>query len=145
MAGRGDNTKAKTSGPVDTEPLRRAITCCVRSIAGNAEVEVSFANERPGMAGERIRLPEISKRPTAQELAVTRGLGDSMALRLACHDTSLHATMSPQGSDARAVFDAVEQARVESIGSLRMAGMASNIATMNAEKYSKANFGGVER
>ncbi|MGN7294851.1 cobaltochelatase subunit CobT [Rhizobium sp. SAFR-030] len=145
MAGRGDNTKAKTSGPVDTEPLRRAITGCVRSIAGNAEVEVSFANERPGMAGDRIRLPEISKRPTAQELAVTRGLGDSMALRLACHDTSLHATMSPQGSDARAVFDAVEQARVESIGSLRMAGMASNIATMNAEKYSKANFGGVER
>jgi cobaltochelatase CobT len=145
MAGRGDNTKAKTSGPVDTEPLRRAITGCVRSIAGNAEVEVSFANERPGMAGERIRLPEISKRPTAQELAVTRGLGDSMALRLACHDTSLHATMSPQSTDARAVFDAVEQARVESIGSLRMAGMASNIATMNAEKYSKANFGSVER
>ena len=47
MAGRGDNTKAKTGGPVDTEPLRRAITGCVRSIAGNGEVEVSFANERP--------------------------------------------------------------------------------------------------
>ncbi|WP_137133840.1 cobaltochelatase subunit CobT [Rhizobium sp. FKY42] len=145
MAGRGDNTKAKTSGPVDTEPLRRAITGCVRSIAGNREVEVSFANERPGMAGERIRLPELSKRPTAHELAVTRGLGDSMALRLACHDTNVHAAMSPQGTDARAVFDAVEQARVESIGSLRMEGVASNINSMNAEKYSKANFSGVQR
>ena len=145
MAGRGDNTKAKTGGPVDTEPLRRAITGCVRSIAGNGEVEVSFANERPGMAGDRIRLPELSKRPTAHELAVTRGLGDSMALRLACHDTSVHAAMSPQGTDARAVFDAVEQARVESIGSLRMEGVASNINSMNAEKYSKANFSGVQR
>lgn len=145
MAGRGDNSKPKAGGPVDTEPLRRAITGCVRSIAGNGEVEVTFANERPGMAGERIRLPEISKRPTAHELAVTRGLGDSMALRLACHDTNVHATMAPQGSDARAVFDAVEQARVESIGSLRMAGMASNIGSMNAEKYSKANFSGIER
>ncbi|WP_137129483.1 cobaltochelatase subunit CobT [Rhizobium sp. FY34] len=145
MAGRGDNTKAKAGGPVDTEPLRRAITGCVRSIAGSGEVEVSFANERPGMAGERIRLPEISKRPTAHELAVTRGLGDSMALRLACHDTTVHATMAPQGTDARAVFDAVEQARVESLGSLRMAGVASNISSMNAEKYSKANFSGVER
>jgi cobaltochelatase CobT len=145
MAGRGDNSTAKAGTPVDTEPLRRAITGCVRSIAGSAEVEVSFANERPGMAGERIRLPEISKRPTAYELAVTRGLGDSMALRLACHDSNIHATMAPQGTDARAVFDAVEQARVESLGSIRMAGVSTNIATMNTEKYAKANFSGVER
>jgi cobaltochelatase CobT len=145
MVGRGDNSKAKSGGPVDTEPLRRAITGCVRSIAGNSEVEVTFANERPGLAGERIRLPEISKRPTAHELAVTRGLGDSMALRIACHDTNVHASMSPQGADARVVFDAVEQARVESIGALRMAGMASNLNSMHAEKYSKANFSGVER
>ncbi|AXV16538.1 cobaltochelatase subunit CobT [Neorhizobium sp. SOG26] len=145
MAGRGDNSKAKAGGPVDTEPLRRAITGCVRSIAGDSEVEVTFANERPGLAGERIRLPEISKRPTAQELAVTRGLGDSMALRLACHDTNVHASMSPQGADARVVFDAVEQARVESIGALRMAGMAANLNAMQTEKYAKANFSGIER
>ncbi|WP_455874003.1 hypothetical protein [Rhizobium yanglingense] len=55
---------------------------------------------------------------------MTRGLGDSMALRLACHDEKVHATMAPQGSDARAIFDAVEQARVESIGTLRMEGVA---------------------
>ena len=145
MAGRGDNSKAKPGGPVDTEPLRRAITGCVRSIAGDAEVEVTFANERPGLAGERIRLPEISKRPTAQELAVTRGLGDSMALRLACHDTATHASMAPQGADARIVFDAVEQARVESIGAIRMAGMAANLNAMQTEKYAKANFSGIER
>jgi cobaltochelatase CobT len=145
MTGRGDNLKAKPGAPVDMEPLRRAIGGCVRSIAGDAEVEVAFANERPGMTGERIRLPELSKRPTAHELAVTRGLGDSMALRLACHDARLHATMSPQGADARVIFDAVEQARVESIGALRMSGVAANINSMNLEKYAKANFSGIER
>jgi cobaltochelatase CobT len=145
MTGRGDNLKSKPGAPIDMEPLRRAISGCVRSIAGDAEVEVAFANERPGMTGERIRLPELSKRPTAHELAVTRGLGDSMALRLACHDARLHATMSPQGADARAIFDAVEQARVESIGALRMSGVASNINSMNIEKYAKANFVGIER
>ena len=145
MAGPGDNQKSRPGGPVDTEPLRRAITGCVRSIAGDSEVEVTFANERPGMAGERIRLPEISKRPTAHELAVTRGLGDSMALRLACHDTGVHATLSPQGADARSVFDAVEQARVESLGALRMSGVAANLNSMNSEKYAKANFSGIER
>ena len=145
MAGRGDNSKPRAGGPVDMEPLRRAITGCVRSIAGDAEVEVAFANERPGMTGERIRLPELSKRPTAHELAVTRGLGDSMALRLACHDARMHATMAPQGPDARVIFDAVEQARVESIGARRMSGVAANLASMNAEKYAKANFSGIER
>jgi cobaltochelatase CobT len=145
MAARGDNSKAKPGSPVDVEPLRRAITGSVRAIAGNDEVEVTFANERPGMTAERIRLPELSKRPTAHELAVTRGLGDSMALRLACHDDKVHAQMAPQGSDARAIFDAVEQARVESIGALRMEGVATNLRSMTEEKYAKANFSGIER
>ncbi|MBB4575028.1 cobaltochelatase subunit CobT [Rhizobium lentis] len=145
MAARGDNSKAKPGAPVDVEPLRRAISGCVRSIAGDGDVEVTFANERPGMTGERIRLPELSKRPTAHELAVTRGLGDSMALRLACHDEKVHTTMAPQGSDARVIFDAVEQARVESIGALRMEGVAANLRSMTEEKYSKANFTGIER
>lgn len=143
MAGPGDNSKAKSGVGPDMEPLRRAITGCVRSIAGNANVEVAFANERPGLAGERVRLPELSKRPTAHELAVTRGLGDSMALRLACHDQKIHATLAPEGQDARAVFDAVEQARVESIGALRMKGVANNLHSMNTEKYAKANFAGI--
>lgn len=145
MAGRGDNTRAKPGVGADVEPLRRAITGCVRSVAGSADVEVVFANERPGLAGERVRLPELSKKPTAHELAVTRGLGDSMALRLACHDQKIHSAMAPQGQDARMVFDAVEQARVESIGALRMSGMGDNISAMNAEKYAKANFSGINR
>ena len=44
MAARGDNSKAKPGAPVDVEPLRRAITGCVRSIAGDGDVEVTFAN-----------------------------------------------------------------------------------------------------
>lgn len=145
MAMRGDNSRAKSGTVIDTEPLRSAIAGSVRSVAGSAQVEVVFANERPGLAGERMRLPEISKKPTAQEIAITRGLGDSMALRLACHDNDIHANLAPQGADARVIFDAVEQARVESIGSLRMPGVASNIRSMNTEKYSKANFSTIEK
>ena len=140
------NSKAKpTTRENAAEPFKRALSGCIRSIAGDAEVEVAFANERPGITGERIRLPEISKRPTRQELAVTRGLGDSMALRKACHDARVHATMSPQGADARVIFDAVEQARVEAIGSLRMEGVAKNLSSMLEEKYSKANFGAISK
>ena len=140
------NSKAKPNPREGAaEPFKRALTGCVRSVAGNGNVEVVFANERPGLAGDRVRLPELSKRPTPEELAITRGIGDSMALRLACHDEKIHTAMAPHGSDARAIFDAVEQARVESIGALRMAGMATNLSAMHAEKYAKANFGGIDR
>ncbi|MFL5140175.1 MAG: cobaltochelatase subunit CobT, partial [Microvirga sp.] len=42
---------------------------------------------------------------------------------------------APDGQAARAVFDAVEQARVESIGSRRMAGISSNISAMLEDRY----------
>ncbi len=145
MAGKGDNSKPRPGGFVDAEPFRRAVTGCIRSVAGNAEVEVAFANERPGLAGDRVRLPELSKRPTVEELTVIRGLGDSMALRLACHDQKIHTSLAPMAPDARAVFDAVEQARIEAIGATRMDGMAANLEGMLADKYTKSNFPVVSR
>ena len=61
MAGPGDNSRPTPGAPVDLEPFRRALTGCIRSVAESAEVEVSFANDRPGFAGDRMRLPELSK------------------------------------------------------------------------------------
>ncbi|HET7413705.1 MAG TPA: cobaltochelatase subunit CobT [Pararhizobium sp.] len=145
MAARGDNSKARPAAPVDPEPFKRALTGCIRSIAGDHELEVAFANDRPGLVGERARLPELPKRPTPGDVQITRGLGDSMALRKACHDARVHAAMAPAGADARAIFDAVEQARCEAIGARRMAGIAENLTSMLSDKYAKANYKGVER
>ncbi len=149
MAGPGDNRRTKPGGPVDTEPLRRAIGGCVRAVAGKpddgGEIEVVFSAERPGMAGDRIRLPELSKRPDAREVRLTRGIGDAFALRKACHEPRLHAVMAPQNEDARGIFDAVEQARVESIGANRMAGVAQNLETYLDERLTKANYATIMR
>ena len=145
MAGRGDNTRARPGGAIDSEPFKRALTGCIRSIAGDHELEVSFGGDRPGLSGERARLPDLPKRPSVRDLQVTRGLGNSMALRKACHDASIHATLAPPGADARAIFDAVEQARVESIGARRMTGIADNLTSMLADKYARANYQGIDR
>ncbi len=63
-----------------------------------------------------------------------------MALRLACHDPAVHRQNAPQGKNARAVFDAVEQARVEALGSVRMAGVAKNLSAMLEERYHRGNY-----
>jgi cobaltochelatase CobT len=111
----------------------------MRAIAGDHELEVGFSKDRPALSGNRARLPEVPKKATANDLAVTRGLGDSMALKRACHDGKVHARFAPEGRAARAVFDAVEQARVEAIGSRAMAGVAGNIGAMLEDKYRRAN------
>src|SRR5919109_3246042 len=122
----------KREGP--TEPFKRAVAVCVRAVAGQRELDVAYAADRPLLTPGKIRLPEPPRRLTAQEAAVTRGLGDAMALRLACHDGKVHRRYSPEGRQARAIFDSVEQARCEAIGSRRMEGMRSNLSAMLQDK-----------
>ncbi|PLP59961.1 cobaltochelatase subunit CobT [Mesorhizobium loti] len=143
MAGPGDNTRNKPKNGSDTDAFKRAVTVCMRAISGDKEMEVGFAKERPALAGSRARLPELPKKASSIDIAVTRGLGDSMALKRACHDTRIHTKLAPEGKQARAIFDAVEQARVEAIGSRMMAGVADNIGTMLEDKYTKANLADV--
>jgi cobaltochelatase CobT len=77
---------------------------------------------------------------TAQDAAVLRGHADSMALRLSCHNDSIHRRLLPGGQTARAVYDAIEQARCESIGARRMEGVAANLSAMLDDKYHRGNF-----
>jgi cobaltochelatase CobT len=143
MAGPGDNTRNKPKTGGDADVFKRAVTVCMRAISGDHELEVGFAKDKPALAGNRARLPEVPKKATATDISVTRGLGDSMALKRACHDLRIHSKFAPEGKQARAVYDAVEQARVEAIGSRAMAGVADNIGSMLEEKYAKANLADV--
>ncbi|MBZ9708088.1 cobaltochelatase subunit CobT [Mesorhizobium sp. ESP7-2] len=139
MAGPGDNTRNKSKTGSEADSFKRAVTVCMRAIAGDKEMEVGFAKDRPALAGSRARLPELPKKASKSDIAITRGLGDSMALKRACHDVRIHSKLAPEGKAARAIYDAVEQARVEAIGSRAMQGVADNIGSMLEDKYAKAN------
>ena len=135
------NIKGKTS-PKESpaEPFKRAVAGCMRALARKPDLEVSFAAERPGLMGGKARLPEPARKLTKAEAAIVRGNADSIALKIACHDPALHRRLQPAGQQGRAVFEAVEQARVEAIGSRRMDGVAMNLTAMLEEKYHRAKF-----
>ncbi|MDX8518560.1 cobaltochelatase subunit CobT [Mesorhizobium dulcispinae] len=139
MAGPGDNTRNKPKNGSEADSFKRAVTVCMRAVAGDKDLEVGFAKDRPALAGNRARLPELPKKASRNDIAITRGIGDSMALKRACHDQRIHTKLAPEGKLARAIFDAVEQARVEAIGSRAMQGVADNIGSMLEDKYAKAN------
>ena len=129
------NIKSKpATKEAPNEPFKRAVTGCVRAIARQPELEVAFAAERPGLAGGKVRLPEPPRKLGKQDVAIVRGHADAIALKLACHDPAVHRKLVPGGQQARAVFDAVEQARVEAIGARRMDGVKLNLAAMLDDK-----------
>ena len=47
-----------------TEPFKRAVAGCLRAIAKKPEMEISFAAERPGLVGGKVRLPEPPRKLT---------------------------------------------------------------------------------
>jgi cobaltochelatase CobT len=135
------NIKPKTPAKeAPTEPFKRAVTGCLRAIARHPEIEVGFAAERPGLVGGKARLPEPPRRLSPEDAAIVRGHADSIALRLACHDAAVHRKLMPGGQQARAVFEAVEQARVEAIGARRMHGVAQNLTAMLDDKFHRGKF-----
>jgi len=135
------NIKGKSiSKESPTEPFKRAVTGCLRAIARKHELEVSFAAERPGLAGGKARLPEPPRKLNPHEAAIVRGHADSIALRLACHNPAIHRRLQPGGQQARAVFEAIEQARVESIGARRMEGVAHNLTAMLDDRFHRGKF-----
>jgi len=128
----------RKEAPLD--PFKRALTLATRSIAADSAVEVVFSSEPPGLNGKTARLPEPSRIPSKAEIAVIRGHADAAALSVACHDPKLHERLAPPGGEARQVFEAIEQARVEAIGAQRLQGVAANLAARIEQRYERSRF-----
>ncbi len=141
------NRRPAQSKDAPQEPFKRAVAGAMRAMAKSPDLDVSFAPERPSLIsteeGAKARLPEPPRKLTPRDAAILRGCADSMALRVACHSDAIHRRFSPATVEGRAAFDAMEQARVESIGARRMTGVASNISAMLDDRYQRANYDAV--
>ncbi len=132
----------KPENPV--EPFKRAVTAAVRAIARDGEMSVNFGAEGTATGASRNRLPTPSRELGREEIAHVRGSGDALALWQRHHDNRLHALNQPKGATARAVFEAAEQARVESIGSNRMKGVSGNLDAMLEERCRARGYASVK-
>ena len=111
--------------PIDA--FKDVLSGVARSIARDLEVEVAFTADTPHAVGKAIKVPTPARALPADQVALARGFADASALKLRYHDAKVHASFAPGEAVARAVFDAVEQARVEAIGSRSMAGVRANL------------------
>ncbi|MCE3233130.1 MAG: cobaltochelatase subunit CobT, partial [Rickettsiaceae bacterium] len=82
------------------------------------------------LVGEALIIPDPSPGTvlSGTQVASVRGMVDSAALQMRYHDKRIHKSYMPTDTKtSHLIFDAAERARVESIGSLQMSGIAKNI------------------
>jgi cobaltochelatase CobT len=117
-----------------TEPFKRALTATVRALGEQLELDVAFAGEGAGVVAGRVILPHPPRNLDPAEVARIRGMADRAALKIAYHDPVAHARGRPLAPEAAAVWDAMEQARLEAIGANAMSGIKENLnAALEAE------------
>jgi cobaltochelatase CobT len=110
--------------------FRRALAGATRAIARDPDIDVVFASDTASPAGRAARVPSPGPGLEPKLVAEARGAADSAALRLRHHDGRLHSSLAPADPEARAVFDALETARIEALGARNLSGVRSNLAEL---------------
>ncbi len=119
------------------EQLERAIAVCLKTVAGRADMVVQYGPRKAMLTDDRARLPQLPHEPEAEDIAFVRGVADRFALRLAYHDERLHNERLPRTLHGIALFEALEDARIEAIGALAMPGMAANMQAELEERITR--------
>ncbi len=115
--------------------FKRVLGVVMKTIAEDPELTVAFGSDQPSLTGNKAKLPQVANELKVKDVAIIRGLSDSFALRIANHSDKVHAHYQPQGKNAKAVYEAVEQARIEALGANAMPGMAANLSAMLDDRY----------
>ncbi len=131
-----------TDNPAD--PFKKALTEATKVMADDPELSVSFTVDPSGATQESVRLPQVSRRMSREEVLLARGTADSLALRHKHHNAEVFARYVPQGDLARGIYKAMEHARCEAVGARDMPGTLGNIdAKINADAM-KRGFGQIK-
>ena len=124
--------------PLDA--FKRVTGATMRAMGDIDELEVSFGPDRASLERGHAKLPMPGRDLPAAEAAFVRGEADSLALRERHHDATMHTRLSRGGPQARAVFDALEQARVEAWGARHMSGATRNLSAAVDERCRRQGF-----
>ena len=127
-----------TDNPAD--PFKKALAEATRTMADDPEMTVAYSVDPAGMTKDGVRLPQVSRRMTRDEVMLARGTADAFALRRRHHDEGTAARYSPTGQLARDIYDAMETARCEAVGARLMPGTAGNIDAKIAHEADRKGY-----
>ena len=109
------------------EEFKKSLTVTTKSISKNDKVEVSFTKELSSIDGNSINLTEPNIESIKKNLTYIRAEADVLALEFRFHSKEIHNNFINNSENTNEIFNAVEQSRIESIGSISFKGIKSNI------------------
>ncbi len=109
------------------DPFKKALAEATKTLADDTELSVSFSVDPPGMTAEGVRLPQVTRRMTREEVLNARGTADRFAMRRKHHNEATFNRYAPDGQLARDIYEAMEMARCEAMGAREMPGTSKNI------------------
>ncbi len=127
-----------TDNPAD--PFKKALAEATKTLANDPDLTVAYSVDPPGMNKEGMRLPQVSRRMTRDEVLLARGTADAFALRRRYHDEGTAARYAPTGALAREIYEAMETARCEAVGARLMPGTAGNIDAKIAHEADRKGY-----
>ncbi len=116
------------------DPFKRVVAGAMRAISRDPELEVGYGVQEPSASGHSAQLTQPPRDLDRHSVSMTRGEADRLALKMRHHDAGTHARRRPMGEIGRSIYDAVEDARCESLGVNRMKGVAENVAVVLEER-----------
>ncbi|MGL4543386.1 MAG: cobaltochelatase subunit CobT [Polymorphobacter sp.] len=116
------------------EDFRQALAATMRALGHDPAFDLAYTADKPSCYGDQARVPQPARALPADQVAEVRGWADAFALRKRHHDPKLFATDLPEAGLPRDIFNAVEQARIEAIGSAEMLGVARNLDRMTENR-----------
>lgn len=116
------------------ERFKQALISTIHTLSGYTATNINFCsstvNNRQYQSKnnkENVYLPQPPEIQDAKTLQFIRGQADALALYLKYHDNDLPSPPDLTSGDAQNSFNALEQVRVEALGSKKMAGVAANL------------------
>ncbi|WP_121634517.1 cobaltochelatase subunit CobT [Tropicibacter alexandrii] len=123
------------------DPFKKALAEATKVMADDPDLSVSYSVDPAGVSGDTMRLPQVSRRMTRDEVLLARGTADALALHRRYHDNATHARYVPQGDMARELYEAMETARCEAMGARDMPGTAKNIDAKIGHEAARRGYG----
>ena len=132
----------KNDNPAD--PFKKALAEATKVMANDSDLSVTYSVDPPGSSNDSIRLPQVSRRMSREEILLARGTADALALRHKYNDEGTFNRYVPQGQMARDIYNAMETARCEAVGARNMPGTHSNIDAKIANEALRQGFGDIQ-
>ncbi|MFB0993324.1 MAG: cobaltochelatase subunit CobT, partial [Paracoccaceae bacterium] len=123
-----------------TNHFKKALAEATKTMSGATELTVTYSIDPSGVTKDTMRLPQVSRRMSIEEVLLARGTADAFAMRLRHHNEALANRYAPKGPVAREIYDAMETARCEAMGARIMPGTAVNIDAKIASEAERRGY-----